>query len=343
MKRQHPLFSPIGCGLALLAVIFLIVSVLVAGGALFSPGPVSASAPRGRPLAGYTSHADFENACEECHAPWQGASDVRCLDCHTEVQAEVSAGTGMHGVMPPGQACADCHFEHQGRDSSSTQFARRHFDHDWTGFTLINHRLDYDGSGLACESCHGTDYSFTVDTCARCHSAADPVFLSQHVNEVGADCVACHRGAGAEAFDHSFFPLKGGHDGLTCTDCHGDQTFAGTPTACFACHTEPEIHRGQFGTDCAACHSIDNWREVRLVEHVFPLDHAQEGGQTIACAVCHPTNYVTYTCYSSGCHGEADIREKHVEEGIVPFDDCMDCHPTGHEEEREGRESSEDD
>jgi hypothetical protein len=333
MKRQHPLISPLGCLAALALVAFLIASAVLSGGALFSPGPVSASAPSGSAPGGYTSHADFENECELCHAPWRGASDVRCLACHSEITDQIDAGSGLHTRIPAGHTCESCHGEHQGRSYTSLFDAAARFDHNWTGFNLSSHRLGYDGSVMACATCHGAGYTFAVDTCARCHSEADPIFMSAHVSEMGVQCLACHTGSGdMAAFDHSFFPLVDGHAEVACADCHGEQ-ISTISAACETCHDEPDIHRGQFGTDCAACHTITGWHDVTLTSHSFPLDHAQQRGVNIPCLTCHPTNYVIYTCYSSGCHAQAETESEHIEEGISNFADCMACHPDGREHE----------
>lgn len=343
MKRQHPLFSPIGCGMSLVFLTLLAVTSVVSGGKLFSPGELSASAPSGEAIGGYTSHAELETSCELCHAPWLGVTDVRCMVCHAEVQAQKAEATGMHGVLPDVRECTYCHNEHEGRNYSSLPYALSRFNHGWTDFTLVEHRVDYDDQPMQCEACHGENYSADEERCANCHSEADPVFMADHINAFGPECLACHAGEGAVALTHDFFPLEGGHSNLQCAECHQSRLFSQTPTDCVGCHAEPEIHLGQFGTDCAVCHSISNWQETTLTAHTFPLDHEQERGQTIECLVCHPANYVTYTCYGSGCHVQAETEAKHIEENIVNFIDCMECHPDGREGEgREGGEGDDD-
>lgn len=333
MKLEHPLFSPLGCAAALLLLAAILISIYLTGGMLFTPGDVSAHAPSNRVLGSFASHADFENDCTRCHAPWQGVTDVRCLDCHTDTGREISAGKGLHADVPADVPCARCHTDHRGRDFSSLTQAAQRFDHNWSGYYLLYHERDYDGTPLACSGCHSEGYRVDQKACDTCHRRADAVFMTLHVADYGADCLFCHDGSGKSDFDHRFFPLEEGHANLKCRDCHRLTTFAMTRAACIACHAEPEIHAGQFGTDCALCHTIARWSEVRLAAHSFPLDHAQEDSVAIPCQVCHPINYVTYTCYGSGCHIQPETEAKHLEEGIFDFADCMECHPTGREDE----------
>jgi len=136
--------------------------------------------------------------------------------------------------------------------------------------------------------------------------------------------------------DHDrFFVLDGQHTDLDCDACHLNRVFAGTPRECSACHAEPEIHAGYFGLQCERCHGTDAWSPAKLVSHSFPLDHG-EGG-VVACDVCHTDRYTAYTCYGCHEHQEAEMVSKHREEGITgaQFDDCIACHPTGHEAEGE--------
>jgi hypothetical protein len=107
---------------------------------------------------------------------------------------------------------------------------------------------------------------------------------------------------------------------------------------CIGCHRADDEHRGEFGSDCGECHSVETWEGARF-DHEFPLDHGEEG--TIPCRTCHEdrTNYKSYTCYGCHEHSPARIRAKHDEEGITgrELEDCVRCHPTGREHEGEGR------
>lgn len=338
-NRQHPLFSPVGCLAAVVIVVGLAVAVLVSGGAVFSSGPLTALAANGEPINGFASHAEFENDCGQCHAPFRGVEAVRCENCHANVAVERTTGNGLHGGIPADAVarCEACHTDHKGRDFDTADVALANFDHAATGFALTTHAKLYDGTLFTCDSCHtGEKFALDQQTCTDCHAQADAGFMAEHVQSFGGNCLGCHDGTGSLAnFDHSVFPLEGGHETVECTACHVDRVFKGTPTECAACHAEPEIHAGLFDADCAACHSVAAWSPAQFnLAHTFPLDHGEEG--LLACSACHVTTFREYTCYE--CHEQAKMFEKHVEEGISGqrLENCVECHATGREHEGEG-------
>jgi hypothetical protein len=135
-------------------------------------------------------------------------------------------------------------------------------------------------------------------------------------------------------FDHNqVFPLDGRHATLACADCHASQQFRGTPKECSACHTEPEIHAGIFGLDCAACHTATAWAPAQLTQHTFPFEHGSQG--EIACATCHADSYVTYTCYGCHDHDPAKSQREHTDMNLTTdqLNDCAACHATGQTQE----------
>jgi hypothetical protein len=84
--------------------------------------------------------------------------------------------------------------------------------------------------------------------------------------------------------------------------------------------------------DCASCHSTQAWRPAQYNQaHTFPLNHGENG--VSSCVTCHPSAFTAYTCYGCHEHNEANVRSKHLEEGIPNFQNCMECHPTGSEHE----------
>ncbi len=264
--------------------------------------------------------------CADCHT----ALDARprpinaytfdpatCVNCHTSDQPEfVVAHVADFGI--------DCMGCHDGVDR-------------YTGFDHNTLAVPLDGrhGEATCASCHGAvrepvGFGGLATTCVGCHQADDI-----HQGAYGTDCASCHTPAGWEqaTFDHSLtaFPLTGAHTNAPCTSCHANHIYAGTPSTCVACHAEPQIHLGQFGTDCTSCHSTSRW-EGAVFAHTFPLDHGGEG--QIPCATCHtnPQQYTVYTCYNCHAHPQAATLAEHREEGISEnIDDCARCHATGHE------------
>jgi hypothetical protein len=384
------------------ALVILIVGMVtwLAGGILFSPGPLSARGLTHDPLNGVASHADLAANCGACHpAPWEsGSMATRCLVCHTDVTAQLASGTGLHGVVSASDDdCRTCHTDHRGADGVLTEFQGDAALHERTRFSLAQHTKQADGSPFECATCHATSYaSFDQAVCTDCHARLNGAFMAQHQADYGSDCIGCHDGkANLATFDHTktHFPLEGQHSSVLCRRCHTGPSFAAAPTTCSACHAKDDAHKGQFGIDCggchkatawldvtfdhsktafpldgrhltttcaqchtngvfkgtpttcaachqapathagtfftggcADCHTTAGWKPATLSNHTFPIDH---GGAVSDCAVCHPTNYGAYTCYGCHAHNEADIRARHLDEGITNVQDCVKCHPNG--------------
>ncbi|MCB8966657.1 MAG: hypothetical protein H6660_07145 [Ardenticatenaceae bacterium] len=205
-----------------------------------------------------------------------------------------------------------------------------------------------------CTQCHTAFTGIEAAGCESCHTTIATQRQEQsglHGRINATDCAACHKEhRGPEydlfhaAFDHfsnehhaALFLLDGAHVDLQCLDCHENDRFIGTDSTCAACHAEPTLHQGLFGTDCAACHTSAGWRPARLARHTFPLDHGGEG--EIACATCHTDNLTAYSC--DACHAPAEMADEHDELNITPaeLNACTACHPTGLEEEAEDRNS----
>jgi hypothetical protein len=332
IKKPLGCFSVYGLFVALLALVAVGGFSLLRGAALFSPGPLTDVRPGTGPLQGFASHAELERECTLCHRPWGGADAARCLACHTGIDQQIVARAGLHGVLPDAENCAQCHGEHQGREAHITHIAVSDFPHEQLGFSLNGHRRLADGTPFACADCHtAPGYAFDETTCTTCHQKMDAGFTGQHVAEVGSGCLSCHEGDQTlAAFDHrTVFALDGPHAAPSCQDCHLGRSLEELSAGCIACHPEPDLHKGRFGVDCAACHTAEAWLPARLRYHAFPLDHG-DGGE-VACQICHADGYVTYTC--TGCHEHepAQTARQHQKESLQDIADCARCHPTGRE------------
>lgn len=317
----------------------LIACVLFSAGAwmkmnnALSPGELSAVQMRGEILEGYTSHAEFEQQCTHCHAPMHCIEDDRCQSCHMDVARQRTQMEGLHSRLPGTSNCRTCHPEHRGREAMMTEFAFLNIDHAaLTGFSLEKHHLDYDDQVMNCESCHlQNQYLETSLDCITCHSTEDPEYMETHRLEYGDGCLQCHDGFDRMMdFDHDLiYELSGGHNGLECADCHPDHQYTGISTTCIDCHEDPDLHLGVFGTDCERCHTIASWENARLTEHVFLLDHGDEG--RIDCITCHEERYSEFTCYGCHDHQQQDMETFHLDLDI-PLEEitaCATCHPTG--------------
>lgn len=262
--------------------------------------------------------------CADCHADDISQFDLQTCDtCHRQID---SAFTETHEANWGG----DCLLCHDGVDTYGNDF-----DHNRLAFPLAGGHAN-----ISCYDCHANartiaDLQSASQDCATCHAADDV-----HAGKFGADCASCHTPSNWKdaTFDHSRsdFPLTGAHQQVECEKCHVNDQFAGTPSACVACHADPVFHLGLFGTDCAACHTTTAWSPATFNEpHTFPLNHGEEG--TVSCATCHPSSFTTYTCYGCHEHTEIEIRSKHIEEGVSDFQNCMECHPTGQKHEGDDR------
>jgi hypothetical protein len=295
------------------------------------PGPLSAQQSRQEPLAGFHSHAMFEEDCTHCHVAVHCLSDDRCQSCHRDVALERQEARGLHGQLLVGANCRDCHSEHQGREAQITRFIIASEEHTArTSFSLELHRINFGGELIDCGNCHvaGSATAATVD-CLTCHVAQDHDAMAAHVEQFGTGCLLCHDGRQREEpFSHErFFILDGAHETAECAACHDSYQAAAPTRLCHDCHQEPDLHAGSFGLDCRRCHTTaDDWRNARLTLHTFPLDHGDEG--QLACESCHRQSYVAYTC--DDCHTLQEMFLAHVEERDDPgYAECAGCHVDG--------------
>jgi hypothetical protein len=272
----------------------------------------------------------FNIECVECHqnATFTNAS-VECISCHAEPEIH-------NGLFS--NDCANCH---NPDDWSVTLWKGQPFKHSQTKFSLTRHMINYANQPMDCQACHFdvSDHTIGLDlqTCINCHQQANPLFMLEHQQQFGAECLSCHDGTGRMAsFDHNqFFVIDGEHINIACEDCHSNQVYRGTPTDCAGCHVEPQIHAGLFGLQCQNCHLTQAWVPASLTGHNFPLDHGEQG--LVECETCHPNTYVEYTCYECHEHEAVNIQRKHQEEGIslAELSNCVRCHPNGFENETE--------
>jgi len=262
------------------------------------------------------------NACTSCHTneswktqridhamtafPLRGKhADVACVKCHTRppLQAAVKFDrcTTCHQDPHRGafkQDCSSCHNERG--------FGRGTFDHaTGTKFPLTGAHTP-----LACAKCHkgasGTgagparvvEFRGLSTACASCHADV-------HKAELGKTCEACHTSVSfrVSAFTHPRLPefFAGQHQGIPCAKCHvarapGAPTRTGVPvdgwtfknlsTTCATCHQD--VHLGQVGTACEACHSVDaaKFAPVKFThaKAAFKLSGRHE---TVECRKCH--------------------------------------------------------
>lgn len=227
------------------------------------------------------AHAQrFGEKCEQCHDnehwspstydhtrdahwPLEGAhAKADCHACHTESTA----------TQKLAKDCGSCHRSddvHKGKlGADCTQchtpqgwLTDVEFDHDFTEFPLVGLHV-----AVPCEQCHKSrEYRGADHDCFSCHQGDDV-----HQGGLGKDCARCHsaNGWGIWEFDHgreTKFALTGAHGKLTCAGCHkqpADQVKL--DSSCVSCHTQDDVHLGQYGRQCQRCHSTTTFKGARL-------------------------------------------------------------------------------
>ena len=178
-----------------------------------------------------------------------------------------------------------------------------------------------------CFACHAPLTGSSAQRCISCHKTADIGVVTTkgvpllkpatkaafHQELTQQDCVACHsdhagvkRFAGQRRFDHALLKKS-------------------TSDQCETCHKSPTdtLHK-QITGNCLKCHSQTRWTPATF-DHkdFFELD----GDHNAKCVTCHVRNdYSQFTCYGCHEHTPANIRRKHIKEGISKFDNCVECH-----------------
>ena len=194
-----------------------------------------------------------------------------------------------------------------------------------------------------CFACHSPFIGSPAEKCIACHKVDEvgkvttkglPIEKEKknvafHQKLIEEDCVACHS-------DHkgvkAFRPISHFSHNLLETTLRKQ---------CDSCHDNPvdDLHEKVKG-DCGSCHTLDAWIPATF-EHdkyfSFDKDHETE------CETCHINNdYADYTCYGCHEHSRSDIREEHVEEGILDYEKCTECHRSGDEDEAKRKWRSKD-
>ncbi|MFQ5653751.1 MAG: hypothetical protein ACE5GW_03350, partial [Planctomycetota bacterium] len=347
-------------------------------------GPVAAFAERG--CGG--CHADPHKSslgldCERCHgeANWQPQGLIAehantrfplfgahvaapCEGCH-----ERSAAGDFRGASIE---CEICHARDLARTTSpdhvasglTTDCERCHSPMGWGGSFFKHAFFPLAGghAGHPCTRCHqGDDFSGLSAECYSCHQgdySAAPNHASAGFSHA---CQTCHTIYSWETniVNHDFFPLVGGHSGLSCIDCHIPGTFSGLSTACFSCHADdyanaPGHVASGFSQNCENCHNINSWASNVVNHDFFPLTGGHSGlnctachfpdtfgGLTTACVSCHQNNYnnapshiaMSFPLTCEDCHntgGWGNVNFNHSFPLTGPHDKpCMQCHTTG--------------
>lgn len=187
-----------------------------------------------------------------------------------------------------------------------------------------------------CFACHTPFLGSSPAKCITCHKVAEiglkttkglPIAKEEknvafHQKLIEEDCVACHSDhKGVQAFR----PIGQFSHELIQSDLQEQ---------CDSCHSSPgdALHLKIKG-NCAQCHTQEAWLPATFEhEKYFRFDRHHDTD----CATCHVNNdYGSYTCYGCHEHSRSKIRAEHVEEGIYQYENCVECHRSGDEDEAE--------
>jgi hypothetical protein len=273
-------------------------------------------------------HATLD--CAACHknSLYKG-TPKDCYGCHRSDYEQTQKPNHAAAGFPT--TCETCH---RANDSS---FNRATFNHNQF-FTKVGVHAT-----LTCTACHKNNfYKGTPQNCYGCHrtnyeQAKNPNHLTAGFP---TSCETCHRASDATfnqaSFNHNqFFTKVGVHATLTCTACHKNNIYKGTPQNCYGCHRtnyeqakNPNHQTAGFPTTCESCHraSDPTFNQAFFNHNQFFVKVGVHA--TLNCASCHKNNVYKGTprdCY--GCHRtnyEQARNPNHLTAGFPTT--CEACH-----------------
>ncbi len=265
--------------------------------------------------------------CLACHVNGQyTGTPMECVTCHATDYSEAEEPNHAQNQLP--HACESCH--------TTTAWSPSTFNHDNTPFPLTGAHV-----AANCAQCHvGGQFHSTPTDCWSCHEAnyAATVNPDHEQLQLSHGCATCHATAAwaPAQFDHNLsgFPLTGAHVSVSCTQCHANGQYPGTPTDCWSCHQagyqEADNHaQNQFPHECLQCHTTNGW-EPSTFNHNntnFPLTGAHVNVNCLACHVNGQYQNLTtdcWSCHQSNYQGVAD--PNHVTGNYGH--ECASCHTT---------------
>jgi hypothetical protein len=277
--------------------------------------------------------------CSQCHTNNNynlTSANTTCVSCH-QTDYNTAKTPVDHVALGFPTTCQNCH--------DTVVWTDGKFDHASTGWPLTGFHL----TSTQCAQCHvNNNYKLTTanTVCSSCH-IKDYNTATTPVNHVSAGlpttCELCHDTVlwTDGKFDHTTtgWPLTGTHATTQCAQCHVNNNYKLTNTACVACHqadyngaVSPVNHiQLGFPNTCQSCHDTVVWTDGKF-------DHASTGWALtgfhtgVPCASCHVNNNYSLTSANtlcSSCHmadWNATTNPKHSAAGWPTT--CNTCHTT---------------
>ena len=260
--------------------------------------------------------------CSDCHKGNLTAAKPECISCH-QLQYDNAPKHKQSGYSTN---CIECH------GSGAVSWSAGAINHDFFPLTA--------GHAIGCVQCHITGTFGKLPTqCSNCHQKNyTATQVPNHITAgISNDCATCHTPTAwkPSSFNHTTtgFELKGGHKiVIQCSDCHKGNLTAAKPE-CISCHqvqyeNAPKHKQLGYPTDCAKCHTPNNWLETSF-NHLltnFPLTGAHI---QVVCSTCHTNSFAGTPTECNSCHQRnytAAVVPNHVAAGIT--NDCATCHTT---------------
>lgn len=244
--------------------------------------------------------------CKTCHTNLEFSKVKKdCNECHTDIHQQTV-----------GQDCQRCHTSKSWIVTNIKQV------HQQAGFALMGSHATAD-----CSRCHVSASLLRFDNirqdCYSCHQSKFMATTSpNHITSgFDRDCSRCHSMTGVNwnligrGFEHSFFPLTGGHSNLECNNekCHSNNNFQlKLSTECLSCHSGKLNQANSLipghGTKmqkyaCTDCHNSTGWNNVRFQQHDswFGIYSGTHRGTWSKCTDCH-NNDANYLSNCKKCH-----------------------------------------
>lgn len=262
--------------------------------------------------------------CKSCHQSLVfSEAESECVSCHTDMHNNTLGVDCRRCHKPQNWIVADINQLHR---ESRFPLLGAHRTADCFQCHQTASNLQFEPLAVECFNCHQPDY---MGTTSPNHQSAG----------YSTSCEDCHNVKAiawdATNFEHSFFPLRGGH-AISCFECHTSGTFSKLATDCVSCHQsdynatiDPNHQQVGFSTTCTECHqSTDgSWQAAKFTHDFFPLT----GGHTISCLECHTEGAGTqlstdcFACHQNNYNSAAN--PNHQQAGFSTV--CSQCHTTG--------------
>ena len=271
--------------------------------------------------------------CAQCHVSSNYTlTSGTCVNCHLADYQKTTNPNHVTGGFP--QTCDQCH--------NTTAWTAASFDHSKTGFPLTGAHVT-----VQCTLCHvNNNYNITDTSCVSCHlqnfqATTNPNHVTSGFPQTCEQCHTTTAWTGA-VFNHAAPPanwaLTGAHSPLACTQCHVNNNYNLTSTACVTCHqtnydgtTDPPHAAAKLPTTCDTCHTTVNWLGATFNHSAPPANWALTGFHTsLTCAQCHVSN--NYSLTSTACvtchlaNFQSTTNPNHVTSGFPQT--CEQCHNT---------------